>query len=198
VRGEIVFVSDDASLFLGNDDLVQSAHPAVRRLATELRAEHSADVDFARAAFDWVRDNVGHSYDGQDSRVTLAAGEVLRERVGLCYAKSVLLAALLRSQGVPAGLCYQRLGNPHEGFVVHGLVALWLDGAWHRQDPRGNKMGIDAQFSLDVERLAFPIDESVGECDYPRLYASPAPEVVQALRGADDILTTPLPSSLTL
>lgn len=85
----------------------------------------------------------------EDPRVTISASEVLRERVGLCYAKSHLLAALLRAEGIPAGLCYQRLGNEHDGFALHGLIASCIDGAWHRQDPRGNKPGIDAQFSVD-------------------------------------------------
>jgi transglutaminase-like putative cysteine protease len=192
----IRFEADDVNSYLGNDDWVQSAHPAVVRLSAELRDEHPTDVAFARAAFEWVRDNIAHSYDAQDPRVTLAASEVLQERVGLCYAKSVLLAALLRSQAIPAGLCYQRIGTPEEGFVVHGLVAIWLNGAWHRQDPRGNKPGIDAQFSLGVEHLAYPINEDLGERDYTRLYISPAKEVVLALRSAEDILAASLPSEL--
>ena len=62
---------------------------------------------FTRAAFEWVRDSIGHSYDVSDPRITLSATEVLEHRVGLCYAKSHLLAALLRAEGIPTGLCYQ-------------------------------------------------------------------------------------------
>lgn len=168
----------------------------VNALAAELRVNHPADSDFARAAYEWVRDNVAHAHDAQDARVTLTASEVLRHRVGLCYAKSNLLAAVLRSQGIPAALCYQRLGDPEQGYFVHGLVAVYLEGAWHRQDPRGNKAGIDAQFSLGEERLAWAADESRGERDYPRLYSRTAPEVVAALRAADNILTCVLPTDL--
>jgi transglutaminase-like putative cysteine protease len=193
----ILLESDDMSSYLDGNDLVQSTHPAVKRLAAELHDEYSTDIAFARAAFEWVRDTIAHSYDVHDSRVTLAASEVLQERVGLCYAKSVLLAALLRSQGIPAGLCYQRIECPDQGFVIHGLVAVWLDGAWHRQDPRGNKPGIDAQFSLGIERLAYRVDEDRDEYDYTRLYTAPAQEIVQALRDAKDILVTPLPSTLS-
>jgi len=39
--------------------------------------------------------------------VTCSASEVLREGTGICFAKSHLLAALLRAVGIPAGLCYQ-------------------------------------------------------------------------------------------
>lgn len=150
----------DPSEFLGRDDVIDVNHPDVRALASALRAEHESDVEYARAAFEWVRDQVAHSLDALDRRVTISASSVLREGVGLCYAKSHLLVALLRNQGIPSGLCYQRLGDPQSGFALHGLVALHLAGRWHRQDPRGNKPGVNAEFSLEGEQLAF---ETVGD-----------------------------------
>jgi transglutaminase-like putative cysteine protease len=156
-------------------------------LATELRKGNRADAAFACAAFEWVRDRVAHSVDAGDARVTVSATEVLEERVGLCFAKSHLLVALLRAGGIPAGLCYQRLadGDRH---IVHGLVALHLDGSWHRQDPRGNNGSVRAEFSLDGERLAWRVEPSRGECDYLKVREACAPEVVSSLRGADDAL----------
>lgn len=130
--------------------------------------------------------------------MTLTAAEVIQYRVGLCYAKSHLLAAVLRSQGVPTGLCYQRLAHA-DGFVLHGLVAIYLDGAWHRQDPRGNTGDIDAQFSLGSEQLARRVDHSVGEVDYPQILTSPAQCVVDTLRNSADALAlcdTGLPARL--
>lgn len=59
---------------------------------------------------------------------------------------------------------------------------------WHRQDPRGNKPGVDAQFSLVTEELAWPVRTELGECDYPEVLVSPHPDVVRALRGASDVL----------
>lgn len=184
--------------YLAGNEFIDVDDQSVRTLALTLRQRAGSDVSFAKAAFEWVRDEVGHSYDVQDPRVTLAASEVLAQRVGLCYAKSHLLAALLRSEGVPAGLCYQRLAHG-DGHVLHGLVAIYLDGAWHRQDPRGNKDGVDAQFSLDSEQLAWRVDPSLGEVDYPRIFAAPAPCVVETLRGAADVLSLyddGLPTSL--
>jgi transglutaminase-like putative cysteine protease len=171
-------------------------------LAGDLRRASADDAAFAHAAYDWVRDQVAHSVDVQDPRVTLTAGEVLSMRVGLCHAKSHLLVALLRAQGVPSGLCYQRLafdgpGSPH---CVHGLVAIFVNGEWHREDPRGNKPGVNAQFSLTEECLAYRIDPALGEIDYPDVYIAPAAPVVAALRGATNIVTLceegGLPSSL--
>ncbi|WP_414689376.1 transglutaminase-like domain-containing protein [Nocardioides sp.] len=123
---------------------METDHPEIRSLAASLRAGATNDADFARRAFEWVRDEVRHSVDAQDPRVTLTATEVLNHRVGLCFAKSHLLAAVLRAGSVPAGLCYRRFVEDGQAFL-HGLVALYLDGAWHRVDPRGNKPGIDAQ-----------------------------------------------------
>lgn len=182
--------------YLGADAIIETGHPEVTALGADLRARHPADADLARAAFEWVRDSIAHSYDAQDPRVTLTASQVLGAGTGLCYAKSHLLAAVLRSQGIPAGLCYQRLGDSRDGYVVHGLIALYLDGAWHRQDPRGNKPGIDARFSLGAERLAYRADPRRGERDYPQVRVRPAAEVVQALQDAGNILTCPLPSGL--
>ncbi len=196
-NGHRVLMTEPPNHYLGADSIVQSDHPDVVALGQELRGRHAGDAEFAEAAFNWVRDEIAHAYDAQDHRVTLTASQVLTEGVGLCYAKSNLLAAILRSQGIPAGLCYQRLGNPEEGHVLHGLVAVHLDGAWHRQDPRGNRAGIDAQFSLGTEQLAYVIDENKGERDYPRVYVSAADDVVNALQDAGDILTCPLPSDLS-
>ncbi|WP_125776568.1 transglutaminase-like domain-containing protein [Antribacter gilvus] len=173
--------------YLGADDVVEASAPEVVELAARLRAEHPGDTAFARAAFEWVRDEVAHSVDAQDPRITVTATEVLERRVGLCFAKSHLLAAVLRAGRVPAGLCYQRFGDG-DAAMLHGLVAVHLDGAWSRQDPRGNKPGVDAQFSLGAERLAWPADPAAGDLDYPQVLAAPAPVVLAALRGSDDAL----------
>lgn len=178
--------------YLGGDDIVQVADRRVQGLAAQLRAEAAADEQFARRAFEFVRDEIAHSFDADDPRVTVTAREVLDERVGLCYAKSILLAAVLRAGGVPTGLCYQWLGEG-EDFMLHGLVAVHLGGGWHRQDPRGNKPGVgskpgvDAQFSLAEERLAWPVRPELGERDLPALHVSPPPNLVDLLRSVEDI-----------
>jgi transglutaminase-like putative cysteine protease len=174
--------------YLIGDEVIDLPHPSIRQLANALRAEHPDDVSFAKAAFEYVRDGVRHSWDVQDPRVTLSASQTLREGIGLCFAKAHLLAALLRTEGIPTGLCYQRLTDDGSSFYVHGLVAVHLEGSWHRQDPRGNKPGIDAQFSLTTEQLAWPAATELGEHDYPQLLVSPHPDFVRALRGATDAM----------
>lgn len=185
---ELTQQSPDIGAYLAVDEAIDHEHPRVVEAATRLA--HGADTAYAyaRAAFEFVRDTIPHSADSGDTRVTWRASEVLAARTGICHAKSITLVALLRARSIPAGLCYQRLAdddgtNP----MVHGLVALRpRSGRWVRVDPRGNKPGVDAQFSLEEERLAWVTREKFNEVDYPVVYAAPPEVILHALRGARD------------
>jgi transglutaminase-like putative cysteine protease len=179
----------DTSAFLAADEVIDHDHPLVRETAARLRAGTDDPYGYAEAAYVFVRDTIPHSADSGDPRVTWRASDVLEQRTGICYAKAHALTALLRAEGIPAGLCYQRLAdddgaNP----AVHGLIALKPPGhdRWARQDPRGNKPGVDARFSLEAEHLAWVPRPELGECDYRGLYATPPPAVLAALRQATD------------
>jgi transglutaminase-like putative cysteine protease len=145
------------------------------------------DTEQAQALFEWVRDAIPHSWDIGTDVVTCAASQVLQQRTGLCYAKSHLLAAMLRCAGIPAGLCYQvfRRHPPYHGLALHGLNGLYLSSVarWVRVDARGNTGTIAAQFSLTEEQLAFPVDPHQGEFLYETIYTDPVPEVVAVLQG---------------
>lgn len=192
---KLSLAAESPEAYLGIDDVIDR-DDAVAAFGKRLLSGSVNDIAFARTAYEWVRDEVAHSYDIQDPRVTLRASEVLRERVGLCYSKSHLLAALLRCGGVPAGLCYQRLADGEGGHVLHGLVAAHLEGDWHRLDVRGNIPGLDAQFSLGDERLAWTTNPDAEEIDYMVVAIAPAQVVVDVLTSARDILTAVLPSGL--
>ena len=93
----------------------------------------------------------------------------------------------LRANGIPAGLCYQRLvmDRETEGFMLHGLNAVLLpEFGWYRIDPRGNKRGVDARFDPPNERLAWPMTVE-GEGHLRDVWADPLPSVVAVLRGYD-------------
>jgi transglutaminase-like putative cysteine protease len=173
------------SAFLASTEVVDWHHPQVRTLAWMLSSGFDQPVEIARRTFDWVRDEIRHSGDAGDTVVTCAASEVLAQRTGLCYAKSHLLAALLRASGIPAGFCYQRLSMDGTGppFCLHGLVALHLDRfGWYRIDPRSNKRGIRTRFAPPREYLAFAADLP-GEASLPAIFADPLSEVVATLRA---------------
>ncbi len=182
---DLIAGSPDA--YLGADDVIETTAPEVLALADQLGAGASDSRAFAARAFAWVRDEIDHAGDVGDPRFAVTATEVLADGVGWCYAKAHLLTALLRAGSVPTGLCYQLLADDSApgGFVMHGLVAVHLDGAWHRQDPRGNKLGVSAEFSLDGERLAWPVDTSIGEQDLAQVHVASAAGVVAALRRGE-------------
>ncbi|MGW6390251.1 transglutaminase-like domain-containing protein [Streptomyces sp. NPDC055103] len=170
-------------------ETVDHDHPLVREVADRLSGDHVDAYSYAEAAYAYVRDTIPHSQDSGDLRVTWRASDVLEQGTGICYAKSLAYAALLRARGIPAALCYQRLADDDgSNPVIHGLVAVLLPGEreWARQDVRGNKPGVDARFSVGEERLAWTVRPGLGEMDYPELYAEPHPAVLGALKAAPD------------
>ncbi|MFB7028294.1 MULTISPECIES: transglutaminase family protein [unclassified Streptomyces] len=186
---ELIQRDPDINAYLAASEAVDHEHPVVREVADRLCAEHPDAYAYAEAAFAYIRDAVPHSMDSGDPRVTWRASDVLELRTGVCYAKAVAYAALLRARGIPAALCYQRLTDDDGSHpVVHGLTAVLLPGerTWARQDPRGDKAGVDTRFSLKEERLARSVRPELGEVDYPLLHAEPHPAVLAALRAARD------------
>lgn len=189
--------------FLESSTYIDHDHPSIRQLATTL-ADGSADpLSIAERCFVFVRDQIRHSVDFRCNPITCKASDVLLHGTGYCYAKSHLLAALLRANAIPAALCYQRLtvGNDGAPHCLHGLNAVYLPQfGWYRIDARGNKVGVDAHFTPPQERLAFAI-RPPEEGDLPGLYAVPLAEVVAALvppRTWDQVLADLPDRAITL
>lgn len=169
--------------YLESTEYIDWKTPAVLAKAKSLADGADSVEMIAEKCFLFVRDKIEHSWDYERDPVTCKASDVLEHGTGYCYAKSHLLAALLRANGIPAGLCYQRLtiSNDKPPFCLHGLNAVYLeDHGWYRIDARGNKEGVSADFCPPVERLAFPII-SVGEADLPEIWASPIGPVLEVL-----------------
>ncbi|MGJ9460698.1 transglutaminase-like domain-containing protein [Oceanobacillus sp. CF4.6] len=183
---------------------VNYSNPRLKQKADELFNSNQTEIEKAKVAFEFVRDEIFHSWDIQSERVTCNASEVLELKEGICYAKSHLLASLLRLQGIPTGFCYQRLmlfDTPEKGYCIHALNAIFLKSLnkWIRVDARGNKTGIDAQFSTEEEKLAFLINEKLNEKDYPIIYTKPHPKTVTVLEehtNAIEMYKNHLPESL--
>ncbi|MQA21701.1 transglutaminase-like domain-containing protein [Rugamonas rivuli] len=175
------------SAFVAACDAVDFHHPEVQRLARSLAAATPRAT--AQRCFEWVRDQIEHSIDFKRDEVSVDASDALAKGTGLCTAKSHLLVALLRANGIPSGFCYQRLtlrdaGSP---FCTHGLVALWLEeGGWYRCDARGNKATVQCEFTPGAENLAFPVANE-GEQLYPQVWAQPWPELVRRMRELPSI-----------
>jgi transglutaminase-like putative cysteine protease len=171
--------------FLQATEIIDWTHPVVFSKAKELSAGSNNPTETAKRCFEWVRDEIQHSSDFKRNPVTCCASEVLRAGTGYCYAKSHLLAALLRANKIPAGFCYQRLSINDQGppFSLHGFNAAHLpEVGWYRMDCRGNKPGVDAQFTPPVERLAFHL-AFPEEQNFSEILSDPLPVVIRALRA---------------
>lgn len=170
--------------------IVEFSTPLVQETIDRIKTHASSETERARLAFEIARDEIHHSFDTKNEIVTIGAEDALRNKEGICFAKSHVLATLLRGMGIPAGFCYQRVlrkGTVDSGYALHGLNAVYLKNpGWFRLDPRGNKPGIDAQFSIDDEKLAYPIREELGEVDYPNVFTKPLPSVIAAMQESKD------------
>jgi transglutaminase-like putative cysteine protease len=170
--------------YLQATTIIDCANPAIVAAAAAIVGGATNDEEIARRCFEWVRDSVRHSSDHQLPVVTCTASDVLKHRAGFCYAKSHLLAALLRARGIPAALCYQRLAVDATAttFFLHGLVAIHLKRhGWYRVDPRGNKPGVSSGFNPPIELLPY-IPKLPGERDVTERFPDAMACVVSTLR----------------
>jgi hypothetical protein len=170
--------------YLEPSAFIDYEHPAVAAKAKALAEDLPDKETIAKRCFEFVRDEIKHTGDAGEGISTIKASDVLERKTGWCYAKSHLLAALLRANGIPTALCYQRLSCSEYTpgiFCLHGLNAVWLEPyGWYRCDPRGNKEDVNAQFIPPIEKLAFTLGEN--EYDVEGLFAQPLPEVINALQ----------------
>lgn len=128
--------------YLESSEYIDWDNENILQLAKELSDQQNDELLVVKNCFVWVRDNIKHSWDYKMNPVTCKATDVLKNGTGYCYAKSHLLAALLRANNIASGLCYQRLSINDNGapYCLHGLNAVFLkDIGWYRVDARGIK-----------------------------------------------------------
>ena len=131
--------SEDINEYLKCDEVIDFDNTDVSKLADQLYSESERETEFVKMAYEYVRDMISHSADISADTVTCSASEVLKAGHGICFAKSHLLAAILRSKSVPAGFCYQKLILDDETapvLIYHGLNGVYLReyGKWIRLD----------------------------------------------------------------
>lgn len=180
--------TDNMDEYLKKDDVVNYENVNIIQLADSLWSNADTEVEYIKKAYEFVRDNISHSADINEDMLTCSASEVLAEGHGICFAKSHLLAALLRCKSIPTGFCYQKLILDDETapiLIYHGLNGVYIKEykMWIRLDARGNKEGVDAQFSLESEQLAFPIRAEKGEEDGVVIYPDPDIKILQKFKN---------------
>jgi transglutaminase-like putative cysteine protease len=182
----------DAMGFLETTSIIDFDNKAITDAADFLTIGVTNEVEKVKRVFELVRDDIAHSFDINGQVVTCRASDVLKHKQGICYAKSHLVAALLRYLKIPTGFCYQKLVLSDEmpTIILHGLNAVYLKDIkqWIRLDARGNKEGVNAQFSTDEEQLAFSIRLEFGESDEKVVYAKPSKNAIAALQISRDLV----------
>ncbi|QLG88524.1 transglutaminase family protein [Chitinibacter bivalviorum] len=176
--------------FLCASEVIDYTTPAVAALAGSLAQQAATPLALAKLSFEWVRDQIAHCNDFAREEVPVTASETLALGTGFCFAKSHLLAALLRANGIACGFVYQRLtvSGANPPFCLHGLNAVYLpELGWYRCDPRGNsKPTVNAQFAPPDELLAYPVTNA-GECLYDGVFSQPWPALMTALRQCETV-----------
>jgi hypothetical protein len=191
--------SPEISQYLKTCEAVDFENPLVLQEINLLGVQGLDENGLVKKVFEHVRDTYPHSFDllerlkptgptgSAAGQISCSASDVIRNGHGACYAKSHLLAAILRRLGIPTGFCYQKLIFSVEApkLVLHAVNAVYLSGIgkWVRLDARGNKPGVDAQFSTGREKLAFPVRPELGEQDGDTIYAKPSGSVIAVLKS---------------
>ena len=120
----LTLYTNDIARYLAADETVDFHHELIIQLSEKLSGRAKNQTDYIRLAYEYVRDHISHSADIGHDVITCSASEVLEAGHGICFAKSHLLAALLRLKGIPAGFCYQRLlldDDTAPVLIYHGL-----------------------------------------------------------------------------
>ncbi len=184
---------EDLSDYLKETDCIDYTNPLVAEKANKLKAISSNKLDYIEKAYKFVRDEIPHTWDAKLTVVSKNASDVLKNKTGICWTKSCLLAALLRANKIPAGISYQyltRANDASDGYIIHALNTVYIDSLqkWIRLDARGNKAGVNAQFSLEKEILAFPARPEFGEKDYRNNHSDLDFRLKEILNASSNIL----------
>jgi len=177
----------DLSAFLEENEYIDYSAQIIQDKTDDLLSGIATDANKALVAYEFVRDEIAHSFDINAKVITAKASDVLRYKTGICHAKANLLAAMLRSVGIPVGFCFQHITLAEDeslGYCVHCYNAIFIENRWIKVDARGNTNGKDAQFSLNEPQLAYPNRPQFDEYFWPGIYARPHMATMQMLERA--------------
>lgn len=184
----------DLSIFITEDVYIDFSSPLIKTKADELFSQAKTDLEKAQIAYEYVRDEVPHSFDIGANVITARASDVLGYMTGICHAKANLLAALLRSVNIPTGFCFQHITLSNDeslGYCVHCFNAIFIDNHWIKVDARGNTKGKNAQFSIRAPILAFSNRKEYDEYFWKGIYARPhiaAMNMLEQAKSLQDVL----------
>jgi len=121
--------------------------PSLQEKARDLTRGQEDIIEKAKSLFYFVRDEIRYNlYVSKSLPEHFRASNTLSRGEGYCVQKAVLLVALARAAGIPAGLGFARLRNhllPEKTvkwlgtniLPFHGYTELYLNGKWVKATP---------------------------------------------------------------
>lgn len=186
------------SPFLRSTAIVNWDHPEVLALASYLAKQSDEPLALIVRTFNWVRDQIEHSWEYQKEAVHLKASDVLINKHGCCFAKSHLLAALLRANGISTGFAYQKVNSDwgESQHRLYGFNSVYLPHAgWCDLDAGGTRQGVKTSFFPPETSLTYPDAERI-----KGIWPNPLNCVVDAMINARHVrelyLTLPEPDRI--
>lgn len=166
------------SPFLAPTPTLDFRHPDVEEFVTRSVAGAATDVERAVRLFEAVRDGILYDpYACVLSVEGLRASTTLARKRAWCVPKAILLAAGLRSVGIPARLGFTDVRNHlsterlrellgTDVYAWHGYVLALIDGRWVKATPAFNsrlcqRFGmLPVEFDGRSDSLLHPVDAS--------------------------------------
>jgi len=131
-------------------EFIDSESPSIQAFAQQAVAGATTPREKAVRLYYAVRDGIYYDpYRIEPSRNSFKASTILRQGHGYCVAKAVVMAAVLRAQGIPCKLHFADVRNhltterlkkmmQTDTFYYHGYNDIWLDDRWVKVTPTFN------------------------------------------------------------
>jgi transglutaminase-like putative cysteine protease len=172
--------------YLSPSPMIDARDPMVVELATRTLADAPADP---RVRIERLRRVAGASLPRKNLSSALAsASEALRTKSGDCTEHAVLLAALLRSQGIPArvvaGLVWcDEFAGRRDVFGWHLWTQALVDGRWVDLDATLTEPGV-AFHPGHIDFVTTPLADPASDPALVRLVAALGALKIEVLDGA--------------
>jgi len=151
-----VFLPDPFSVFrIPNQYVWFTEESALVKKANELCARAADDLEKVKILYDYVSGRILYDYV---KAATIKppylpdADKILEIGRGICFDSSVLLAAMLRAQGIPAKLAIGQL-NTNGLTRPHAWNKVFIDGNWLKMDPTYNLVASISHPDYVAERV---------------------------------------------
>lgn len=176
--------------YLKENEYVDFSAPNIQKLCKELFTDKMTEREKLCSAFDYLRENVPHSFRVSTGHITTKASDTLKYKTGVCHAHSNLLCAVMRAEGIPAGLRFQRIvlcEEPERQYCIHCFNAVYIIGQWQMCDLSSTDKNAPQKIKAGDAVCAFENNDASNEYFYDGIYSEPDLPTMKMLENAKDI-----------